>query len=284
MEKTIIPNLDRIYIYLYNILKEYPSFNEKEYYKAINTLDLEHNCVELHYGMVSFYIKFKNSNLVELKIYENEESSAKNWDLFSKKIDLKETIRIKEYIVSTGGVELVDMYYKQSLVNKESNYLRMMQIYKMKKYPNYIKRALSFPERKFIIDIVTYHDEDMGGFAQIINGSKFGNLYTSKRIDNITEGITIFETEILELGGLLNIDKLPEKIEAKIAYQYKVEFLGNYIEFKIDGSSNNAVLNYQTNLNIKRIPQSIEKKIRDKIEIAKRSGFEIKKNAILLNT
>ena len=76
---------------------------------------------------------------------------------------------------------------------------------------------------------------------------------------------------------MLNIDKLPEKIEAKIAYQYKVEFLGNYIEFKIDGSSNDAVLNYQTNLNIKRIPQSIEKKIRDKIEVAKRSGFEIKR-------
>ena len=284
MEKTIIPNLDRIYISIYNILKEYPSFNEKEYYKAINTLDLEHNCVELHYGMVSFYIKFKNSNLVELKIYENEESSAKNWDLFSKKIDLKETIRIKEFIVSTGGVELVDMYYKQSLVNKESNYLRMMQIYKMKKYPNYIKRALSFPERKFIIDIVTYHDKDMDGFSQIINGSNFGSIYTSERTDNITERIPVFETEILVLGGLLNIDKLPEKIEAKIAYQYKVEFLGNYIEFKIDGSSNNSVLNYQTNLNIKRIPQSIEKKIRDKIEIAKRSGFEIKKNAILLNT
>ena len=277
MEKTIIPNLDRIYISIYNILKEYPSFNEKEYYKAINTLDLEHNCVELHYGMVSFYIKFKNSNLVELKIYENEESSAKNWDLFSKKIDLKETIRIKEFIVSTGGVELVDMYYKQSLVNKESNYLRMMQIYKMKKYPNYIKRALSFPERKFIIDIVTYHDKDMDGFSQIINGSRFGSIYTSERTDNITEGIPIFETEILVLGGLLNIDKFPEKIEAKIAYQYKVKYLGNCIEFKINGSGDYAVLNYQTKLNIERIPQSIQKKIRNKIEVAKRSGYEIKK-------
>ena len=86
------------------------------------------------------------------------------------------------------------------------------------------------------------------------------------------------------LGGLLNIDKFPEKIEAKIAYQYKVEFLGNYIEFKIDGSGDDAVLNYQTKLNIERIPQSIQKKIRNKIEVAKRSGFETKKNAILLNT
>ena len=234
--------------------------------------------------MVSFYIKFKNSNLVELKICENKESSAKNMDLFSRKIDLKETIRVKEYIISTGGVELVDMYYKQSLINKESNYLRMMQLYKMKKYSNSIKRVLSFPEKRFITDIVTYHDKDMDGFAQIINGSKFGSLYKSERTDNITEEIPIFESEILALGGSLDLKMPPKKIEAKIAYQYKVKFLENHIEFIIDDSGDDAILNYQTNQKIKRIPQSIQKKIRDKIKIAKRSGFETIKNVSLLNT